>query len=176
MILTAVLCAFIIFNFQCFIPIHSSEELHEAFYVKCKNRKLPNAGLVKGYLKSPSQCINKCNLQYFCTGVNGRKIQECMYSYQIHTHDSRLVPDCSDGSIMSETGIDSYIKRKTFYSSFSVIDRLYSFHMKLCTNQSLRILSEINMFAHSGLYLFIQSESFEYFFHLPRTRLLCTTW
>lgn len=36
MILTAVLCALIILNFQCFIPIHSSEELHEAFYVKCK--------------------------------------------------------------------------------------------------------------------------------------------
>ena len=127
MILTAVLCAFIIFNFQCFIPIHSSEELHEAFYVKCKNRKLPNARLVKGYLKSPSQCIKKCNLQYFCTGVNVRKIQECMYSCELHMNDSRLIPDCSDGIIMSETGIDSYIKRKTFYSSFSVIDRLYSF-------------------------------------------------
>lgn len=135
---------------------------------------------MEGYLKSPSQCINKCNLQYFCTGVNVRKIQECMYSCELHMNDSRLIPDCSDGIIMSETGIDSYIKRKTFYSSFSVIDRLYSFHMKSFsnnnTNQSLRILSEINMFAHSGLSLFIQSESFEYFFHLPRTRLLRTSW
>ena len=162
MILTAVLCVIIILGFQCFIPIQSTEELREAFYVKCKNIKLPNEGSVQEYLKSPSQCINKCNLQYFCIGVNVKKIQECVYSCELHMNDSRLIPDCTDGSIVSETGIDSFIKRKIFYSSFSVTDRLCSIHMKSFSNTftnklvrfCLRIL-EFLLMIHSNLLVYI---------------------
>ena len=120
MISTAVLCTIIILSFQCFTPICSADEMYEAFYAKCRNRRLSNMESVEGYLKSPSQCANKCNLQYFCNGINVRKIQECMYSCELHMDDSGLIPDCTDGSIMSETGMDCYIKRKIVYFSFLI--------------------------------------------------------
>ena len=121
MISNAILCTIIIvLGIQCFTPFWSTEEIYKANFEICKNSKLPNTESVEGYLKSPSQCANKCNLQYFCNGVNIRNIQEGMYSCELHRDDSRLIPDCTNGSIVSKTRIDCYIKRKIyhFYNSF----------------------------------------------------------
>ena len=131
MISTSVLCTIIIvLNIQYFTPLWSTEEIYQAHFEICKNSKLPNMESVEGYLKSPSQCANKCNLQYFCNGVNVRKIKECMYSCELHVGDSGLIPDCADGNIMSETGIDCYIKRKTFHLHSSFIFYCYLFFRK----------------------------------------------
>ena len=117
---SAFLWSIIILSMQCFTPVCLAEEIYQTSFEICNNGRLPHTELVEGYLRSPSQCANKCNLQYFCIGVNVRKIQECMYSCELHMNDSQLIPNCTDGSIMSETGIDCYIKRKVFHSHNSL--------------------------------------------------------
>ena len=131
---TVILWNIIILSIQCFIQVCSAEEIYQTSFEICKNGRLPNIESVEGYLRSPSQCANECNLQYFCTGVNVRKIQECMYSCELHMDDSRLFPNCADGSIMSEIGTDSYIKRKVFHSHISLFYNCYLFFVDIINN------------------------------------------
>ena len=93
------------------IVISSTQDITQGFYVKCKNSKITNADLheISQKVKSVSQCISQCDRIYSCTGVNFQETPKNLLSRYWHS-GTQLINGCNDVSIISENGIDCYLK------------------------------------------------------------------